>query len=144
MFEVFGLKVNFDVQKIESGNYGYECWKVFWSCFDMNVFKEFYRYPTFDFLSGDQGNSTFVICMEALAMRQEHETYFDEMARKLNQNPAFTAIAQDPGIERYSNSMLMDYYSPFIKTLSIGFRNVETDNEDIAHSAIEALNLYRE
>lgn len=45
MFEVFGLKLRFKIDKFESALYGYEGWEILWNCFDMDVFKNSIHYP---------------------------------------------------------------------------------------------------
>ena len=140
--QVFGLKINFNTKKVDSGYYGYECWKVFWSSFDMEIFENMMS-PPLDILSGDADNETFSICIEALAMRPEYKDLLDDLANNLLNNKSFTDIAHENGIEKYSNSMLFNSFSPFIKTLKIKWGKIQTDNEDIAHTALETLKLYR-
>ena len=99
--------------------------------------------PPLDILSGDADNETFSICIEALAMRPEYKDLLDDLANNLLNNKSFTDIAHENGIEKYSNSMLFNSFSPFIKTLKIKWGKIQTDNEDIAHTALETLKLYR-
>ena len=80
--QVFGLKVNFDSSKIESGNYGFECWKIFWQSFDMKIFENMLS-PKFYFFAGDSDSRTYSICIEAMAMKQSAKDLIDAFAEKL-------------------------------------------------------------
>ena len=140
---VFGLQVNFNINKIESNNYGFECWKIFWSCFDMNIFPDIINSPPFDLLSGDSDGDTFSICIEALAMISDHQQHIDNLKARLSNNDEFKRVAQLPDLEDYSSSMLFNSFSPFNKILKIKWGKMQTDNEDIAHSAIESFKLYK-
>lgn len=140
--QVFGLKVNFDMSKIESGNYGFECWKVFWNSFDMNIFKDMLS-PKLYFFAGDSDRNTYSICIETMAMRQSHKDLIDAFAKNLINNKDYRNLSTSNGIENYNNSMAFDSFSPFLKMIEIEWGMVKADNEQIAFDALEALKIYQ-
>lgn len=144
MFEVSGLKLRFQIDKLKSALYGYEGWKILWSCFDMDIFRNFIHYPTFDFFSGDEGNETYCICIEAIAMNPDHEACLNDLAKRISLDREFRELAQTSGIERYNSSVITNSYSPFVKTLSIKNGEVVNTDEYMSPSALKPLKPYIE
>ena len=139
MFEVFGLKLRFKIDKLESALYGYEGWEILWDCFDMEVFRKIAHYPTLDFFSGDEGHETFCVCIEALAMKPEHELFFNDLAKRISIESRFNILSQTKGIERYNNSVIANSYSPFEKILSIKDGKIINSDSFGSTPAMEAL-----
>ena len=140
--QVFGLKVNFDISKIESGNSGFECWKVFWQSFDMKIFENMLS-PKFYLFAGDSDSNTYSICIEGMAMKQSAKDLIDEFSEKLISSEDFKKISSSSRIEEYSSSMAFNSFSPFIKMVEIEWGKVKSDNADIAFDALDALKIYR-
>jgi hypothetical protein len=101
--QVFGLKVNFDIGKIESGNYGFECWKSILAKFRYeNLWKICFHQNSICLQATPIGR-TYSICIEAMAMKQSAKDLIDELAEKLVNNDDFKKISYSNGIEDYNN-----------------------------------------
>lgn len=141
--QVFGLKVNFDSSKIDAGNYGFECWKIFWNSFDTELFGNMLS-PKFYLFSGDSGGPNFSICIEALVINPEAKESIEQFANRLLENSEFSLVAGTPGLEKYDQSVAFNSFLPLIPTIEIEWGKVKVNNEGIAFDALAALKLYKD
>lgn len=85
------LGIRFDIGKIESGAYGYECWKVFWRAVSIEKLSGalLFEGDTAATLNGRE----YVYC---IAVQSINTTIFDEIQVALEQSTEFKRIAASP------------------------------------------------
>ena len=141
--QVFGLKVNFDTARIDAGNYGFECWKIFWSSFDMEIFGDMLS-PKCYLFSGDSGGPVFSICIESMVINPEAREFIKKFASRLIKNSEFSSVAAVPELENYEQSVAFNQFLPLIPTIEIEWGRVKLNNEGVSYDAFEALKLYKD
>lgn len=136
----FGIVANFDPAKIDSPNYGYECWKIFWKAAGQNVFDELMA-PKFYFFTADNGSDAFCICAEILGF-PNNKKYVDRLEENLLLSKEFLKVASEPAIQWYDKSMGMQYGNPFISALELEAGNFYIKNE-YGQVVVDAYNAVR-
>ncbi len=133
------LVVNFDTQRIESANYGFECWKVFWKAFDMSAFEMTAFYPLVYLYAGDIDSKVYSIALDSPRSGEP----IDFVETSLKKSSEFNAIAAKPKFHK-SAETLMFKDSGLISFGKIQFGRLTQENEAITWDAKSALAAVRE